>query len=125
MLLFPEEFFSRPSVASLILVYFSFGSSRQRSFVCWYVRTCSGRMIAVFRSLLSAVGIFGRKEKINRKKPWSSIRLWDVESPTISGQSAHRWRWGCQAGNDKESCGDLTSRPRTGLCSGYLSGAYV
>jgi hypothetical protein len=23
-------------------------------------------------------------------------RLWDVESPTLSRQSAHRWRWGCQ-----------------------------
>jgi hypothetical protein len=22
--------------------------------------------------------------------------LWDVEVPTFSGQSAHRWRWGCQ-----------------------------
>jgi hypothetical protein len=22
--------------------------------------------------------------------------LWDVESPTFSRQSAHRWRWGCQ-----------------------------
>jgi hypothetical protein len=22
--------------------------------------------------------------------------LWDVEAPTFSIQSAHRWRWGCQ-----------------------------
>jgi hypothetical protein len=24
------------------------------------------------------------------------IGLWDVEAPTFSRQSAHRWRWGCQ-----------------------------
>jgi hypothetical protein len=23
------------------------------------------------------------------------VRLWDVEVPTFSSQSAHRWRWGC------------------------------
>jgi hypothetical protein len=22
--------------------------------------------------------------------------LWDVEAPTFSRQSAHRWQWGCQ-----------------------------
>jgi hypothetical protein len=22
--------------------------------------------------------------------------LWDVEAPTFSWKSAHRWRWGCQ-----------------------------
>jgi hypothetical protein len=22
--------------------------------------------------------------------------LWDIEAPTFSRQSAHRWRWGCQ-----------------------------
>jgi hypothetical protein len=25
-----------------------------------------------------------------------AIGLWDVEAPTSSRQSAHRWRWGCQ-----------------------------
>jgi hypothetical protein len=29
-------------------------------------------------------------------RPWRPIRLWDVEAPTFSRQSAHRWRWGCQ-----------------------------
>jgi hypothetical protein len=29
-------------------------------------------------------------------RPWRPIGLWDVEVPTFSGQSAHRWRWGCQ-----------------------------
>jgi hypothetical protein len=28
--------------------------------------------------------------------PWRPIGLWDVEAPTFSGQSAHRWRWDCQ-----------------------------
>jgi hypothetical protein len=29
-------------------------------------------------------------------RPWRPIGLWDVEAPTFSRQSAHRWRWGCQ-----------------------------
>jgi hypothetical protein len=29
-------------------------------------------------------------------KPWKPIELWEVEAPTFSRQSAHRWRWGCQ-----------------------------
>jgi hypothetical protein len=29
-------------------------------------------------------------------RPWRPIGLWDVEGPTLSRQSAHRWRWGCQ-----------------------------
>jgi hypothetical protein len=29
-------------------------------------------------------------------RPWRPIGLWDVEAPTFSIQSAHRWRWGCQ-----------------------------
>jgi hypothetical protein len=28
--------------------------------------------------------------------PWRLIGLWDVEAPTFSWQSVHRWRWGCQ-----------------------------
>jgi hypothetical protein len=29
-------------------------------------------------------------------RPWRPIGLWDVEAPTFSRQSAHRWQWGCQ-----------------------------
>jgi hypothetical protein len=29
-------------------------------------------------------------------RPWRPIGLWDVEDPTFSRQSTHRWRWGCQ-----------------------------
>jgi hypothetical protein len=29
-------------------------------------------------------------------RQWRPIGLWDVEAPTFSRQSAHRWRWGCQ-----------------------------
>jgi hypothetical protein len=29
-------------------------------------------------------------------RPWRPIGFWDVEAPTFSRQSAHRWRW-CQA----------------------------
>jgi hypothetical protein len=31
-----------------------------------------------------------------RNRPWSLIGLRDVKDPTVSRQSAHRWRWGCQ-----------------------------
>jgi hypothetical protein len=29
-------------------------------------------------------------------RPWSPTELWDVEAPTCSRQSVHRWWWGCQ-----------------------------
>jgi hypothetical protein len=29
-------------------------------------------------------------------RPWRPLALWDVEAPTFSRHSAHRWRWGCQ-----------------------------
>jgi hypothetical protein len=35
----------------------------------------------------------GKAIPVNR--PWRSIGLWDVETPTFSKQSAYRWRWGC------------------------------
>jgi hypothetical protein len=39
-------------------------------------------------------------EKIKRmypcNKPWRPIGLWDVEDPTFSIHSLHRWRWGCE-----------------------------
>jgi hypothetical protein len=28
--------------------------------------------------------------------PWRPIESWDVEAPTSSRKSAHRWRWDCQ-----------------------------
>jgi hypothetical protein len=29
-------------------------------------------------------------------RPWRPIGLRNVKAPTFSGQSAHRWQWGCQ-----------------------------
>jgi hypothetical protein len=29
--------------------------------------------------------------------PWRPVWLWGGEAPTVSRQSAHRWRWGCQS----------------------------
>jgi hypothetical protein len=29
-------------------------------------------------------------------RQWKPTGLWDVEAPTFSRQSAHRWRWDCQ-----------------------------
>jgi hypothetical protein len=31
-----------------------------------------------------------------RLRPWRPVGLCDVESPTFSRQSAHRWRWDCE-----------------------------
>jgi hypothetical protein len=36
------------------------------------------------------------KVKLSCNRRWRPIGLWDVEAPTFSIQSAHRWRWGCQ-----------------------------
>jgi hypothetical protein len=37
-------------------------------------------------------------KKVNNpcNRPWRPIGLWEVEAPTFYGQSAHKWRWGCQ-----------------------------
>jgi hypothetical protein len=36
------------------------------------------------------------KGKAICNSPWKLIMLSDVETPTFSRQSAHRYRWGCQ-----------------------------
>jgi hypothetical protein len=35
-----------------------------------------------------------KKKSYPCNRPWRPIGLWDVEAPTFSRQSAHRWRWG-------------------------------
>jgi hypothetical protein len=30
-------------------------------------------------------------------RPWRYVGLWDVKYPTLSRQSAERWRWGCHS----------------------------
>jgi hypothetical protein len=37
-----------------------------------------------------------KRQSYSCNRPWRLIWLWDVEAPTFSRQSAHRWRWGCQ-----------------------------
>jgi hypothetical protein len=51
------------------------------------------------RDLISLPNFFQNKESRLKNfcnRPWRPIGLWDVEAPTFSRQSAHRWRWGCQ-----------------------------
>jgi hypothetical protein len=41
------------------------------------------------------------RERVNRwnypcNSAWRPMRYWDIEAPTFSRKSAHRWRWGCQ-----------------------------
>jgi hypothetical protein len=35
-----------------------------------------------------------KKVNLSCNRLWRPIGLWDVEAPTFSKQSAHRWRWG-------------------------------
>jgi hypothetical protein len=38
----------------------------------------------------------GKRQSYLCNSPWGPIWFWDVENPTFSRQSPHRWRWGCQ-----------------------------
>jgi hypothetical protein len=38
----------------------------------------------------------GKRKSYPCNRPWRPVGLWDVEAPTFSGQSAHRWWWGCR-----------------------------
>jgi hypothetical protein len=37
-----------------------------------------------------------KKVKLSLYRPWRIIEVWDVEAPTFSRKSTHRWRWRCQ-----------------------------
>jgi hypothetical protein len=36
------------------------------------------------------------KQPKKSNRPWRPLGLWDVKHPTLSTQSAQRWRQGCQ-----------------------------
>jgi hypothetical protein len=38
----------------------------------------------------------GKRWNYPYSRSWRPTGLWDIEAPTFSRQSAHRWRWGCQ-----------------------------
>jgi hypothetical protein len=66
------------------------------------------KMIAIYivyssvpfsRLVSSLSALLQRKLELKRQsypcnRPWRPIGLWDVEAPTSSTQSGHRWRWG-------------------------------
>jgi hypothetical protein len=73
-----------------------------RSFVRWMVRRylktlykCSGYLASIYLSINVIIFIF-YIYSYPCKRPWRPIGMWDVEAPTFSRQSAHRWLWGCQ-----------------------------
>jgi hypothetical protein len=41
---------------------------------------------------LSLLSELKSKRKVSKANPWRPIGLWDVKDPTLSRQSAHRWR---------------------------------
>jgi hypothetical protein len=44
--------------------------------------------------------VISKSKKVMRypcNRPWRPIGLWDVKDPTLSRQSAYRWRQGCQS----------------------------
>jgi hypothetical protein len=56
----------------------------------------SNHFVHVQLNFLLSVDVITVKVWHPCNRPWRPIRLWDVEAPTFSRQSAHRWRWGCQ-----------------------------
>jgi hypothetical protein len=38
----------------------------------------------------------GQMKSYSCNRPWRLIGLWNIEAPTFSRKSAHRWQWGCQ-----------------------------
>jgi hypothetical protein len=52
----------------------------------------------IVRNINSITSLSLLKKKLSYpcNRPWRPIGLWDVEAPTFSRQSAHRWRWGCE-----------------------------
>jgi hypothetical protein len=52
------------------------------------------RVTDCFNCLLTQIIICPCKKKVTlpRNSPWRHIGLWDVKDPTLSRQSAHRWR---------------------------------
>jgi hypothetical protein len=60
--------------------------------------SCCARSRVVVEALCYKPESFGFEtrwsEPLNR--PWRSIRFWDIEDPTLTRKSAHRWRWDCQ-----------------------------
>jgi hypothetical protein len=70
---------------------------KRQSFIAWPLPSAS---VLVHYSQLSyhltLCTIDKSKVKLSRNRPWRPIGLWDVKDPTLSRQSAHRWRQGCQ-----------------------------
>jgi hypothetical protein len=50
--------------------------------------TTSGNFLLLWRCKV--------RQRYRCNRPWRPIGLWNVEAPTFSRQSAHRWWWGCQ-----------------------------
>jgi hypothetical protein len=40
--------------------------------------------------------MLGCKKRYPCNRPWRTVGLSDVEAPTLSKKSDHKWRWGCQ-----------------------------
>jgi hypothetical protein len=58
------------------------------------VAKCLSHHLSLFWKHFKNVIIIFFKCRCNR--PWRPIGLWEVEAPTSSRQSTHRWRWDCQ-----------------------------
>jgi hypothetical protein len=62
----------------------------------WRLFSISDSCFVIFPGLFNDVISPKKGKAIPVNRPWRPIGLWDVEAPTFSGQSAHRWRWGYQ-----------------------------
>jgi hypothetical protein len=104
----PEDLFT-PSSESELLLYFQsasitlapYSSSLKEEVTCSFVTPEHAYKTAWWHDPECSMNTHscGKGKKKKRwsylcKRPWRPIGLWDVESPTLSRQSAHRWRWG-------------------------------
>jgi hypothetical protein len=70
------QLFSASEETLLQVCTFTTSPSRRKRYVCVCVFSENGK----------------RKRSYPRNIPWRPIGLWDVKDPTLSRQSAHRWR---------------------------------
>jgi hypothetical protein len=60
------------------------------------VPNCETTECGFRKNICHSQSVDGTVRRTEICRPWRTIGLWDVEAPTFSRQSAHRFRWGYQ-----------------------------
>jgi hypothetical protein len=53
-------------------------------------------LLILYNARQIGVSMCKQKQSYPCNRPWRPMRFWNVEDPTLSRRSAHRWRLGCQ-----------------------------